>query len=155
MIFYKMKNEDKELFIKSEELFLRKDEIFRYAVRNNIVKADDEWNEAYIITSGDYIRHLLSKVYKAFSDELEDIMHGWVGKSPDEIYSICYKAVYINDIMNALDNADASDFDLEVLENWLKNPKDMVQVICDRIINRNCSDYNEAICAYISQGIED
>ena len=64
-----------------------------------------------------------------------------------------FKAVI--SIMNALDNADASDFDLEVLENWLKNPKDMVQVICDRIINRNCSDYNETICAYIGQGIED
>ena len=63
-------------------------------------------------------------------------------------------AVYISDVLNALDNADASDFDFDVLEKWLKDPNNMVKVICDRITFRNSSDYNEAICDYIRQGLE-
>lgn len=154
MIFYKMKNKDKEVFIKSNEVLLTKDDIKNYAVKNNIVEEDDEWNEAYLVPTSDYTEHLLSRVYTAFSDELENIKQSWIHKSPDEICGMCYMAVYISDVMNALDNADASDFDFETLEKWLRNPKNMVKVICDRITNRNSSDYNEAICDYISQGLE-
>ena len=67
---------------------------------------------------------------------------------------MCYRAVYISDVMNVLENSDVADFNFEVLENWLENPKKMVDVICDRIINRSCSDYNESICDYINQGLE-
>ena len=154
MIFYKMKNKDKEVFIKSNEVLLTKDDIKNYAVKNNIVEEDVEWNEAYLVPTSDYTEHLLSRVYTAFSDELENIKQSWFHKSPDEICGMCYMAVYISDVMNALDNADASDFDFETLEKWLRNPKNMVKVICDRITNRNSSDYNEAICDYISQGLE-
>lgn len=154
MIFYKIKNKDKEVFIKSNEVLLTKDDIKNYAVKNNIVEEDVEWNEAYLVPTSDYTEYLLSKVYTAFSDELENIKQSWFHKSPDEICGMCYMAVYISDVMNALDNADASDFDFETLEKWLRNPKNMVKVICDRITNRNSSDYNEAICDYISQGLE-
>lgn len=154
MIFYKMKNKDKEVFIKSNEVLLTKDDIKNYAVKNNIVEEDVEWNEAYLVPTSDYTKHLLSRVYTAFSDELENIKRSWIYKTPDEICGMCYMAVYISDVLNALDNADASDFDFDVLEKWLKDPNNMVKVICDRITFHNSSDYNEAICDYISQGLE-
>ena len=94
----------------------------------------------------------MSRVYTAFSNELENIKQSWIHKTPDEICSMCYMAVYISDVMNAIDNADASDFDFEALERWLKDPKKMVETICECITNRNSSDYNEAICDFINQG---
>ena len=147
-----MKNKDKEVFIKSNEVLLTKDDIKEFAIKNNIVKEDVEWNEAYLVPTSDYTEHLLSRVYTAFSNELENIKQSWIHKTPDEICSICYMAVYISDVMNAINNADASDFEYEALENWLKKPEDMVRVICEYISKRNYSDYNEAICEYIRKG---
>ena len=152
MNFYKLKSKDKEIFIKSKDVLLTKNDIIHYAVENYIVEGDMEWNEAYLVPSSDYAEHLLSKVYDAFGEELEKIKQSWLRKTPDEICSMCYMAVYISDAMNAIDNADAADFEIDVLEKWLKDPKDMVQVICDRITNRNCGDYNEAICDFINLG---
>lgn len=152
MIFYKMKNKDKEVFIKSNEVLLTKDDIREFAIKNNIVEEDVEWNEAYLVPTSGYTEHLLSRVYTAFSNELENIKQSWIHKTPDEICSMCYMAVYISDVMNAIDNADASDFDFEALERWLKDPKKMVETICECITNRNSSDYNEAICDFINQG---
>lgn len=154
MIFYKMKNKDKEVFVKSKDVLLTKDDIRAFAVKNNIIEDDVEWNEAYLVPTSDYTEHLLSRVYTAFSNELENIKQSWTHKTPDEICSMCYMAVYISDVMNVLDNADASDFDYEVLEKWLQDPEKMVKVVCDRITNRNCSDYNEEIYDFISQGSE-
>ena len=152
MIFYKMKNKYKEVCIKSNDVLLTKDDIKEFAVKNNIVEEDVEWNEAYLVPTSDYKEHLLSRVYTAFSNELENIKQSWIHKTPDEICSMCYMAVYISDVMNAIDNADASDFDFEALERWLKDPKKMVETICECITNRNSSDYNEAICDFINQG---
>ena len=152
MIFYKMKNKDKEVFIKSNEVLLTKDDIREFAIKNNIVEEDVEWNEAYLVPTSDYTEHLLSRIYTAFSNELESIKQSWICKTPDEICNMCYMAVYISDVMNAIDNADASDFDFEALERWLKDPKKMVETICECITTSNSSDYNEAICDFINQG---
>ena len=151
MIFYKMKNKDKEIFIKTNEVLLTKEDIRNYAVMNNIVE-DDDWNEAYLVPADDYTGHLLAKVYDAFRKELESIKQSWTHKTPDEICSMCYMAVYISDVMNAIDNADASYFDFEILEKWLQNPEEMVKIVCNCIINRDNSEYNEAICDFINQG---
>lgn len=62
MFFYKLKNKEKEIFIKSEEVLLTKEDIRNYAVKNSIVKDDEEWNEAYLVPSSDYYEHQLSRV---------------------------------------------------------------------------------------------
>ena len=151
MIFYKMKNKDKEVFIKSEEVLLTKEDIKNYAVQHNVVENDIDWNEAYLVPSSDYAGYLLSKIYDAFSEELENIKKNWTCMTPDEICSTCYMAVYISDVMNAINNADAEDFDFEALEKWLKDPEKMVKTVCEFITNRNSSDYNESICDFINQ----
>ena len=77
MIFYKMKNKNKEVFIKSNEVLLTKDDIKEFAIKNNIVEEDVEWNEAYLVPTSDYTEHLLSRIYTAFSNELENIKQTW------------------------------------------------------------------------------
>ena len=153
MKYYKLKNKETQVFIKTNEVLLTKSDIIKYAVENGIVEKNSCWNEAYLVPSSDYAEHLLSRVYDAFRNELERIKRSWIHKTPDEICSMCYMAVYISDVMNALDNADASFFDFESLEKWLRNPKEMIKVICDYITNLNNSDYNEAICDFINQGL--
>lgn len=155
MNFFKLKRNDKEVFFSSDEVLATADVVRDYAVIAGLIPVDGENWEVSLVPSSEYCEYLLKKVYKAFSDELENIKQSWVHKTPDEICSMCYMAVYISDVMNALEDADASDFDFKVLESWLENPKEMVKVICDRITYRNSSDYNEAICDYISQGMEE
>lgn len=154
MNFFKLKRNDKEVFLNSDEVLATIDVVRDHAVITGLIPADGENWEVYLVPSSEYCEHLLRKVYKAFSDELERIKQSWTHKTPDEICSMCYMAVYISDIMNALDNADASDFDFETLEKWLQDPKEMIRLVCDFITNRNSSDYNEAICNFISQGTE-
>ena len=155
MNFFKLKRNDKEVFFSSDEVLATADVVIDYAVIAGLIPADGENWEVSLVPSSEYCEYLLKKVYKAFSDELENIKQSWIHKTPDEICSMCYMAVYISDVMNALEDADASDFEFKVLENWLENPKEMVKIICDRITYRNSSDYNEAICDYISQGMEE
>ena len=62
MLFYKMKNKEKEIFIKTDEVLLTKDDIRNYAVKNNIVEDDIECNEAYLVSFSDYAEHLSSRV---------------------------------------------------------------------------------------------
>ena len=155
MNFFKLKRNNKEVFFNSDEVLATADVVRDHAVITGLIPADGENWEVSLVPSSEYCEYLLKKVYKAFSDELESIKQSWIGKNPDEICSMCYMAVYIRDVMNALDNADASDFDFEALEKWLQDPKEMVKVICDYITNRNSSDYNESICDYINQGLEE
>ena len=155
MNFFKLKRNDKEVFFNSDEVLASVDVVRDHAVITGLIPADGENWEVYLVPSSEYCEHLLGKVYKAFSDELERIKQSWTYKTPDEICSMCYMAVYISDVMNAIDNADASAFDFKVLESWLEKPEEMVKIICDRITNRNNSDYNEAICDYINHGVED
>lgn len=152
MNFFKLKRNDKEVFFNSDEVLATADVVRDHAVITGLIPADGENWEVSLVPSSEYCEYLLKKVYKAFSDELENIKQSWIGKTPDEICSMCYMAVYISDVMNAIDNADASDFDFEALERWLKDPKKMVETICECITNRNSSDYNEAICDFINQG---
>ena len=155
MKFYKLKHNDKEVFLSSDEILLPTDFVSDYATITGLIPADGEKWEVCLVTPNEYCKHLMDKVYKAFSDELETIKQSWIAKTVDEICSTCYMAVYISDVLNVLDDADASGFNYEVLESWLKNPKDMVNIICNRIINHNCSSYNESICDYINQGLEE
>ena len=154
MNFFKLKRNDKEVFFNSDEVLASVDVVRDHAVITGLIPADGENWEVYLVPSNEYCEHLLSRVYIAFRDELDNIKRGWIGKTSDEIFSTCYRAVYINDVMNAIDNANASNFDYKVLENWLENPADMVRIICDRITNSNSSDYNESICDFISSGLE-
>lgn len=155
MRFYKLKKNDKEVFLNSDQILLSTDAIKDYATITGAIPADEENWEVLMVSLSEYCEHLMQEVYKTFSDELESIKQSWTHKTPDEICSMCYRAVYISDVMNVLENSDIADFNFEVLEKWLKNPKKMVDVICDRIINRNSSDYNEAICDYINHGLEE
>jgi len=152
MNFFKLKRNDKEVFFNSDEVLATADVVRDHAVITGLIPADGENWEVSLVPSSEYCEYLLKKVYKAFSDELENIKQSWTHKTPDEICSMCYMAVYISDVMNAIDNADASGFDFEALERWLKDPKKMVETICECITNRNSSDYNEAICDFINQG---
>ena len=152
MNFFKLKRNDKEVFFNSDEVLATADVVRDHAVITGLIPADGENWEVSLVPSSEYCEYLLKKVYKAFSDELENIKQSWIGKTPDEICSMCYMAVYISDVMNAIDDADAKDFDFEVLERWLKDPKGMVKTICEFITNRNSSDYNEAICDFINKG---
>ena len=47
---------------------------------------------------------------------------------------MCYMAVYISDVMNAIDNADASDFDFEALERW-RNKRLVIRLGVERELN--------------------
>lgn len=152
MNFFKLTRNDKEVFFNSDEVLATAVVVRDHAVITGLIHADGETWEVSLVPSSEYCEYLLKKVYKAFSNELENIKQSWIGKTPDEICSMCYMAVYISDVMNAIDNADASGFDFETLERWLKDPKKMVETICECITNRNSSDYNEAICDFINQG---
>lgn len=155
MNFFKLKRNDKEVFFNSNEVLATADVVRDHAVITGLIPADGENWEVSLVPSSEYCEYLIQEIYKVFSDELDNIKKSWTHKTPDEICSMCYMAVYINDVMNALDNADASDFNFETLEKWLQDPKEMVRIVCDFITNRNSSDYNEAICDFISQGTED
>jgi len=152
MNFFKLKHKDKEVFLNSDEVLTTADVVRDHAVITGLIPADGENWEVLLVPSSEYCEYLLKKVYDAFNDELENIKQSWTHKTPDEICSMCYMAVYISDVMNAIDDADAKDFDFEVLERWLKDPKGMVKTICEFITNRNSSDYNEAICDFINKG---
>ena len=152
MNFFKLKHNDKEVFFNSDEVLATADVVRDHAVITGLIPADGENWEVFLVPSSEYCEYLLKKVYDAFSDELENIKQSWTHKTPDEICSMCYMAVYISDVLNAIDNADAEDFEFEALERWLKDPKKMVETICECITTRNSSDYNEAICDFINQG---
>ena len=155
MNFFKLKHNDKEVFFNSDEVLTSAEVVRDHAVITGLIHADGENWEVYLVPSSEYCEYLLKKVYDAFNDELESIKQSWVHMTPDEICSTCYMAVYISDIMNAIDNADAETFDFKALEKRLENPKEMVKNVCEFITNRNSSDYNEAICDLINQGQEE
>lgn len=153
MNFFKIKNNNKEVFFSSDKELFSTEAVKDYALETGLITNDSGNWEVYLIPSSEYCEHLVDKIYNTFSNELENIKQSWIGKSPDEICSMSYMATNISDVMNALDNADASSFDFEVLENWLKVPKRMVDVICNLITERDSSDYNETICSYFNQGM--
>ena len=118
----------------------------RFEVRTLIASQVDET---------EYKNHLLGKMYEAFYKKLEKIKESWKSKTPDEICSECYKAVYIGDIMHILSETDPSVFEYDVLEKWLDKPEDMVRIICNRVENGDFSSYNDRICRYIANGLEE
>lgn len=154
MNFFKLKHNDKEVFFRTDEILTTTNVVKDYATKNKLISADEENGEVYSVPSSKYCQYLLKKVYDAFGDELENIKQSWIRKTPDEICSMCYTAVYISDVMNAIDNADAENFDFEALERRLENPKKMIKTTCDYIVGLNSSDYNEAICDFINKGQE-
>lgn len=128
-----------------------------YAVKNKILPESFEARTLTVSQADEteYTNHLLGKMHEAFYKKLEKIKESWGKKTPDEICSECYKAVYIGDIMHILSEAEPYAFEYSVLEKWLNNSEEMVRIICNRVENGDFSCYNERICSYIASGLEE
>lgn len=128
-----------------------------YAVKNNILPESFVTKSLTIsqVDEAEYISYLLEKMYDIFYVELEKIKESWKNKTPDEICSECYKAVCIGDIMHNLNEAAPSMFEYLALEKWLNSPDNMIRTIYRRIENGDFSSYNERICSYIANGLEE
>ena len=63
--------------------------------------------------------------------------------------------MYIGDIMHNLNEAAPSMFEYLTLEKWLNSPDNMIRTIYRRIENGDFSGYNERICSYIANGLEE
>lgn len=94
-------------------------------------------------------------MYKIFNSRLDSILKSWQTKKPIEICNDCMLVVCICDIMNVLDNNEATMFSEKDLEKWLEKPENIVDDLCNEIINRNCDSYNEMLTSYINRGMED
>lgn len=155
MLFYRIKNNYTEVCFRTDAPLYTSEEVTKYAMDTGIVEKSDERFEVCTIPSDEYREYLLKKIYRIFSKHLGEVKQSWVGKSINEICHECYRAVYITDVMHVIDDTDPSQFDYEVLEKWLENPEKLVKTVCDRIMSRENSDYNESICDYINQGLEE
>lgn len=155
MTIFKLKNNENEVFFRTNEALYTEDVVREYAIHNHLVDEGSDKPEVYVVTEEDYTKYLIKKIYDTFSNCLEEIKQSWNGKSPDAICGECYIVVYMSDIMYVLDETDPSMFDYRILEKWIDNPDKMIKILCDRITNRNSYDYNETICNYINQGLEE
>lgn len=159
MRFYKISSisSEKSIVFRCVENYNSNSMALDYAVKNNILPESFLTKSLTISQVGEaeYISYLLEKMYNVFYVELERIKESWKNKTPDEICSECYKAVYIGDIMHVLSETDQDVFEYGVLEKWLDNPDEMVKIICNRVENGDFSCYNERICSYIASGLEE
>ena len=159
MIFYKINalGCEESIVFRCVENYNSNSMVLDYAVKNNILP-DSFVTKSLTISRVDeveYENYLLGKMHEAFYKELEKIKESWKNKTPDEICSECYKAVYISDIMHVLSETDSFVFEYDVLEKWLDNPEEMVKIICSRVENGDFSSYNDRICRYIAYGLEE
>ena len=158
MNFYKISTLgcEESVVFRCEENYNSNSMALDYAVKNKILPESFETMTLTVSQADEteYTNHLLGKMYEAFYKELERIKESWKSKTPDEIYSECYKAVYIGDIMHILSETDPSVFEYGVLEKWLDNPDGAVNTICSWLTNRDSSGYNESICDYINTAAE-
>ena len=159
MRFYKISSisSEKSIVFRCAENYNSNSMALDYAVKNNILPESFLTKSMTISQVGEakYISYLLEKMYNVFYVELERIKESWKSKTPDEICSECYKAVYIGDIMHILSETDQDVFEYGVLEKWLDKPDEMVKIICNRVENGDFSSYNERICSYIANGLEE
>lgn len=158
MNFYKISTLgcEESVVFRCEENYNSNSMALDYAVKNKILPESFETRTLTVSQADEteYTNHLLGKMYEAFYKELEKIKESWKSKTPDEICSECYKAVYIGDIMYILSETDPSVFEYGVLEKWLDNPDEMVKIIFNRVENGDFSSYNDRICRYIAYGLE-
>ena len=159
MNFYKISTLgcEESVVFRCEENYNSNSMALDYAVKNKILPESFETMTLTVSQADEteYTNHLLGKMYEAFYKELERIKESWKSKTPDEIYSECYKAVYIGDIMHNLNEAAPSMFEYLILEKWLNSPDNMIRTIYRRIENGDFSGYNERICSYIANGLEE
>ena len=159
MRFYKISSisSEKSIVFRCVENYNSNSMALDYAVKNNILPESFLTKSLTISQVGEaeYISYLLEKMYNVFYVELERIKESWKSKTPDEICSECYKAVYIGDIMHNLNEAAPSMFEYLTLEKWLNSPDNMIRTIYRRIENGDFSGYNERICSYIANGLEE
>ena len=159
MNFYKINalGCEESIVFRCEENYNSNSMALDYAVKNNILPESFEVRTLTVSQADEsgYTNHLLGEMYEAFYKKLEKIKESWKSKTPDEICSECYKAIYIGDIMHILSETDSSVFEYDVLEKWLDNPEEMVKIICSRVENGDFSCYNERICSYIASGLEE
>jgi len=153
-MFYKIKNNETVVYFRADAPLYTSEEVTRYAMENGLVEKSDKRFEAFTAPSDEYREYLVNKIYTIFGKYLDEIKSSWTKKSLDEIMADCQMTVYISDIMHVFDDADATMFDYEALEQWLAEPDKMVTVLCDRVRDRSSSDYNEAIFEFINQGLE-
>lgn len=159
MNFYKINSLgcDESIVFRCVENYNSNSMALDYAVKNNILPDSFVTMSLTIsqVDEAEYISYLLEKMYDVFYVELEQIKESWKDKTPDEICSECYKAVCIGDIMHILNEAAPSLFEYLALESWLDNPDNMIRTIYRRIENGDFSSYNERICSYIANGLEE
>ena len=159
MRFYKISSisSEKSIVFRCVENYNSNSMALDYAVKNNILPESFVTRSLTIsqVDEAEYISYLLEKMYDVFYVELEKIKESWKNKTPDEICSECYKAVCIGDIMHNLNEAAPSMFEYLALEKWLNSPDNMIRTIYRRIENGDFSCYNERICNYIANGLEE
>lgn len=145
-IVFKCDNEHKETAL-----------VLDSAVKNNFLPTDWIGEELCVeqAEQSDYILYLVNEIYGLFRERLEKLKQGWMHKTSNEIYGECSLAVCIGDIMNVLDNAEATEFSEKALEEWLKSPETIVDGLCGKIIERDCSDYNETVLGFINRETEE
>ena len=159
MRFYKISSisSEKSIVFRCVENYNSNSMALDYAAKNDILPESFATKSLTIsqVDEAEYKDYLLGKMYDVFYQELERIKESWKNKTPDEICSECYKAVYIGDIMHNLNEAAPSMFEYLTLEKWLNSPDNMIRTIYRRIENEDFSGYNERICSYIANGLEE
>ena len=155
MLFYKVKNNENVVCFRTDEVLYATEEVVNYAMDKGLIEKSDKRYEAFTISSDEYREYLLKKISRVFDNHLEDIKKSWQNKSSDEICNDCQTVVYINDIIHILCDTSPSFFDFERLEAWVSSPDKIVELLCKRLEGQSSSDYNESICDYINQGLED
>ena len=155
MLFYKVRNNEKEVCFRTDEVLYTTEEIVKYAMGNGFIEKSDTRYEAFIISSDEYRKYMLNKIVSVFDKNLDEIKESWQNKNSDEICNDCQKVVYISDIINVLCDTEPALFDFEMLESWVNNPEKIVELLCKRLEGQSSSDYNEAILDYINQGLEE
>ena len=155
MLFYKVKNNETTVCFRTDVPLYTTEEVTKYAMDNGLIEKADKRYEAFTISSDEYIEYLLKTISSVFDKHLGEIKESWKNKNSDDICNDCQKVVYISDIIHVLCDTTPSFFDFEGLEAWVSNSDKIVELLCNRLEGHSSSDYNESICDYINQGLEE
>ncbi|MBE5040784.1 hypothetical protein [Ructibacterium gallinarum] len=163
MRFYKVKNmrDDVESVFRHEKGFGSKKSAKRHLCETGLFGENlpDEEIEIAEIEEESYTEFLLEKIAVLFAEQLDELKRHFTelsfeDMSVDEIARECYRFDIMSNLKFVLEDAAASYFEYKALEQWLAHPDKLVERLCDRVFNRDCSDENFALYDMINMGWE-
>lgn len=151
MRFYKISSisSEKSIVFRCVENYNSNSIALDYTAKNDILPESFATKSLTIsqVDEAEYKDYLLGKMYDVFYQELERIKESWKNKTPDEICSVCYKAVYIGDRMKAINIRWDTDGENISLPKEIDIPEGMTDE--DEI-----SDYISDVTGFCHKGFE-